>query len=176
MAVAVPLAAVLPLRPGLGSPDEVFDAPPGHCPKCVALRQHLSSACPHCGLHFQAVSVAALRPPESVAQPWRELLESWDQPAAHDRVLAALAEQGELAAAGRLYRIALARTPDDLAAQRGQEEVRRRAVLPQVLSRSSEPSPPAKTPRWVTGVGLVFLLLFGMAVMTQLRSILLGAR
>ncbi len=122
---------VVPLRPA--PPVDAADfttVPAGFCPKCIARRDGAALSCPHCGLVFANFQQEELALSAELTAAWRELLPQWGASERHDALLALAVKTGELAAAGRLYRIRLVRDPGDALAQRGRDEVVRLALLP----------------------------------------------
>jgi hypothetical protein len=95
----------------------------------------------------------------------RAALESWDDPFAHERLLALAGARGELAALGRFYRLRLVAAPFDPVAQRGRDEVLRRASVAPAMSLASERG--EKLPRWQYVV-LAFLLIGCVGMLTFL--------
>jgi hypothetical protein len=108
----------------------LFDVPEGHCPKCVASRPPEALACPACGLVFSNWAPEEHTLPAPLADAWHRLQARWGEVGAHDAFLAQAQRVGQLAAAGRLYRIQLARRPGEAQARRALEEVVRLALLP----------------------------------------------
>ncbi|MFY2563499.1 hypothetical protein ACN469_38255 [Corallococcus terminator] len=109
--------------------EALFTPPPGHCPKCVSSRREVDTSCAQCGLVYANFLADEHQPSEELRGAWRSLAERWEEWEAHDRLLTLAMGRGELAAAGRLYRVRLARAPDDAVAHRAREEVVRRATL-----------------------------------------------
>ena len=143
-------------------PEDPFLPPPGHCPKCIGVRPENALMCPFCGLDYALFQPEAFEPSEELAQAWRGVWESWEDPAVHDRVLALASQKGELAVLGRLYRIRLAHLPEDALAQRGREEVVRLASVSSMLAHEA---PPDKGMKWkVLGAGLLFLVALSVTV------------
>lgn len=129
---SVPSLKVVTLRPSgeqvreaaeLARSEDPFAVPEGFCPKCIAQRRDEAPACVACGLIFANFVPAEHRPSEPLRQAWLGVLSRWDDRDAHDRLLSLAMGRGELAQAGRLYRIRLAQAPEDLYAQRGRDEV-----------------------------------------------------
>lgn len=126
-----PVASVVPLRvvsavtPRAG--EDPFEPPDDCCPKCVSPRAPDGLSCPSCGLVFANYTPSATAPAPPIAERWRALIPKWSDPAAHDEVLKSAMVFGQLPQVGRLYRIQLARRPDDPLARRGRDEVIRLA-------------------------------------------------
>lgn len=112
--------------PGVGTEGDPFSVPAGFCPKCIATRREETFACAHCGLvysNFQPSEVAlSARLRKAFSELWTQ---GYGEDLRHDAVIGVALQTGELARLGRLYRIQLARHPQDCAAQRGRDEVLR---------------------------------------------------
>ncbi len=148
--------------PASSSSDDPFMPPPGFCPKCIGVRKEGAVVCPFCGLDYARFKPDESRPSGAVASTWLGVVELWESKGAHDKVLALSSERGELAALGRLYRIRLARNPDDTMAKRGREEVLRLAAASSTLL--STPPPDKRVKMRMAGLGLLFLMLMVAAV------------
>lgn len=135
-----------PGTPGTPLAAVDFAVPPDRCPKCIARIPSGAVSCTQCGLAFAHALLDEYGPSEELGARWQELANRWDQPKAHDAVLLTAATLGELAACGRLYRIRLARAPNDPLAQRGLQEVLRLASVPAIQPTAARPSP--SMPRW----------------------------
>jgi hypothetical protein len=117
-----------------------FAVPEGHCPKCIAVRPALASACAQCGLVFANFKREEVEPSASIAEQFQHLLSQWEDVGGHDRVLQAALSRGELASVGRLYRIRLANVPQDPYAARGRDEVLRLATASSTgLAKAASP-------------------------------------
>jgi hypothetical protein len=166
----VPALKVVTLRPSeervreaaaLARSEDPFAVPAGFCPKCISVRKEGAESCAACGLVYAIFDPNEQRVSEPLRAAWLSVLERWDDRDAHDRLLSLAMGQGELAAAGRLYRIRLAQAPDDVYAQRGRDEVLRLATASQAAFK---PTPPQGTSRAQVVVGVVlFLLVMAMA-------------
>lgn len=154
------------------SSEDPFMPPPGFCPKCIGVRKEGAVVCPYCGLDYARFKAEESRPSGAVASTWLGVLELWESKGAHDKVLALASERGELAALGRLYRIRLARSPEDALAKRGREEVLRLAAASSTLLAT--PPPDKRTKLRMAGLGVLFLLLMVAAVVigAQVRRML----
>lgn len=118
VASAAPAPPVPASASGPTSIEADFVVPPGFCPKCVAPRGPGAHSCPACGLVFAtAVVDSALKPSAALAQAWRALATRWGEAQEHQRFLRQASASSELTAAGHLYRIRLARAPDDAVAR-----------------------------------------------------------
>ncbi|RKH08013.1 hypothetical protein D7X74_32520, partial [Corallococcus sp. CA047B] len=159
--------SVMPAIPD-GDP---FQAPPGHCPKCVAPMREDTEACAQCGLVYANFLPEEHQPSELLASEWHVLLGEWQDWDTHDRLLTMAMGRGELAMVGRLYRLRLARTPDDAQALRGRDEVVRR-VTSAVPLASDGPSPEfgRKVKNTVMGAVLVVALVLVLVLFQMLRG------
>ncbi|WP_164017497.1 hypothetical protein [Pyxidicoccus trucidator] len=163
------------------SGEALFEPPPGYCPKCVAVRREGAESCAQCGLVYVNFVPDEHYPSSVLAEAWRALAARWDDWEAHDRLMTLAMGRGELAMLGRLYRLWLARAPEDAMAQRGRDEVVRRAtlVVPSSSSSSSDAvSASATTQKRMKtlGVAVLFLVSVVLAVFLfqNLRSLLAG--
>lgn len=157
------LVALRPVPPP--SPEEdPFAVPEGHCPKCVAPRREGALSCTQCGLVFANALDAEHHPSPEMLAAVRDLATRWEDPAAHERLVAAALARGELALAGRLYRIRLARQPQDAFAQRGRDEVLRLASTAGALAVPAKEEPGTARRVGTYAVALVILaaVLFGL--------------
>lgn len=167
---AAPALKVVTLRPSeeqvreaaeLARSADPFAVPEGFCPKCISVRKEGVESCAACGLVYAYFDAGEQRVSEPLRAAWLSVLERWDDRDAHDRLLSLAVGQGELAAAGRLYRIRLAQAPEDVYAQRGRDEVLRLATASQAVFK---PSAPPVNSRIQVVVGVVlFLLVMAMA-------------
>jgi hypothetical protein len=157
--------------PGAALDGDPFQAPPGHCPKCVAPMREEAGACAACGLVFANFIPEEHQPSEALAGEWRALLARWGEPDAHDEVMTQAMARGELAMVGRLYRVRLARAPNDALAQRGRDEVVRRVTSASPLA-SDGPSPELgrKMKNMVMGGVLLVALLLALLLAGMLRG------
>ncbi|MGQ0504258.1 MAG: hypothetical protein ACT4TC_02985 [Myxococcaceae bacterium] len=146
-------ANVMPLRSG-DVQSELLGPPEGFCPKCIAPRAGDSTACPQCGLVYANFQPEEVSPSPELSTGWSTLSQQWDDTTRHDAFVALAMKLGELATAGRLYRIRVARTPTDLLAQRGRDEVVRLALLPSLRA------PDAIAPDTVKKAKLIAILIF----------------
>jgi hypothetical protein len=110
--------------------------------------------------------------PETPAEPagpvdpaeeaaWAELRARWGEPEAHRAFLARFADLPGLARAGARYREVLALRPDDAGAQRGRDEVLRRATAVGLAAVPRTAPPPSASP-WMRR-GLLATLVLGAA-------------
>jgi hypothetical protein len=170
------------VRPEAGTPvallsdEALFEPPPGHCPKCVAVRREDTESCAQCGLVYVNFIGDEHHPSRVLADAWRALMERWEDEEAHDRLMTLALGRGELAMLGRLYRLRLARVPDDAMARRGRDELVRRATL--VVPATAEPAGTTVAQKRVkaVAVGVMFLVVLVMAVFVfqNLRALMAG--
>lgn len=145
---------------------DVYAAPQGHCPKCIATRAFEAMTCHACGLVFSRFDPSTVAPSPSLGAAWRELLADWHAWPLHERALTLGTQLGELATLGRLYRIRVVAVPTDPTARKGRDEVVRRASNFDALVTPRPPPgvPMAEGPRpawqWI-GFAAVVLLSLG---------------
>ncbi|WP_426755318.1 hypothetical protein [Myxococcus sp. Y35] len=154
----------------------LFEPPPGVCPKCVAPRREEALACSQCGLVYVNYVPESQPLSDVLMDAWRNLAARWDDWDAHDRLMTLAVGRGELAMVGRLYRIRLARVPHDTFAQRGRDEVVRRATL--VVPSSAEPSGASdalqRMKKIAVGVGFIVVLVLAVLVFQHMRKLMAG--
>lgn len=162
----------------LARSEDPFAPPPGHCPKCLAPRDEDGLICPRCGLVYANFIAAEHRPSAPLGEAWVELLAHWDDEPRHERFLQLALARGELAGAGRLYRLRLAQAPQDLFAQRGRDEVLRLASASSSAALAAEsrgsgggPSPRLRS---VAVAVLALLLLIAAVLLLRQLSVLLA--
>jgi hypothetical protein len=170
-----------PVRPSIAmravsesSADDPFMPPPGYCPKCIGPRKDGTVVCPFCGLEYARFRTDEFRPSPAVASTWLGVQELWESKGAHDKILALASEKGELAGLGRLYRIRLARNPDDTMAKRGREEVLRLATASSTLMPSAPPDKRAKVKTAALGLLFFALVMAAVLIIYQARRMLAG--
>ena len=178
----VPVAAVLPLpvpAPVSGqvhagasaapAGEDPYEVPPGRCPKCVAVRPQAAVHCPQCGLAYARYVASEHRLRPGLDRAWRELLRRWEDPAAHDRLLARAQAEEALPQVARMYQLRLARNEADTLALRAREELLRRVTASAsaaVTPQAAEPAGKGRRVLWVGlagALGLLVLLLQLMA-------------
>ncbi|MBN1210025.1 MAG: hypothetical protein JXB05_34555 [Myxococcaceae bacterium] len=177
--VPAPSLKVVALRPSeeqvrdaaaLARSGDPFAVPEGFCPKCIAARREGAESCASCGLTFAHFDAGEYLPSEPLRTAWLSVLERWDDRDAHDRLLSLAVGRGELAMAGRLYRIRLAQAPDDLYAQRGRDEVVRLATASPVSFAPAAASSSSGRGQLVAGLLFFFILLVvGLLLFRQFR-------
>jgi hypothetical protein len=155
-APAAPAAAPLPRLASPSGPPPLrgvtiapaFEAPAGFCPKCIAPRAQGAKSCPSCGLDFAKAPSSDVKPSSALVSAYSTLAEQWGAAPAHVRFLQFAADRGELAAAGRLYRIRLAGFPDDAVARASLEAtVKMASAAVNVAAIKSEPESAADSAR-----------------------------
>lgn len=151
--------------------DDPFAVPADRCPKCIGERAADALICPRCGLVYVNYVPEELAPSAELAAAFRSAMEKWDELARHDAALAIGMRTGELSALGRLYRIRQAAAPRDPVAQRGLDEVLRRASAgSEILQRQP---PRGDSARWqkiaVLFVGVAVVVLM-FVLLRQLMS------
>jgi predicted nucleic acid-binding Zn-ribbon protein len=169
---------VVPLRPTgdqvrtaaeLARSGDAFSVPEGFCPKCIGVRREGASTCPHCGLEFVNFHPEEHRPSPALEEDWLEVLQHWDDPTGHDRMLAKAAARGELVSVGRLYRIRLAQVPEDLYARRGREEVMRLAAASASSALTPSAGPDRKQRQRLVVVGILLVMAASLFISLLLR-------
>ncbi|MDC0712993.1 hypothetical protein POL68_31315 [Stigmatella sp. ncwal1] len=175
----VPALKVVTLRPSdeqvrgaaaMARSEDPFAVPPGFCPKCIAVRRAGAESCAACGLVYANFSPEEQRPSEDLQAAWLSVLGRWDDRDAHDRLLSLAVGRGELAMAGRLYRIRLAQAPEDLYAQRGRDEVVRLAsASPVAFAPTSPAGLSSRTQLVVAIIFFLFLLVSALLIFRQFR-------
>jgi hypothetical protein len=110
-----------------------------------------------------------LMPGQWMQDGWTGLLQSWGELDQHDALVVAALGKGELPALGRLYRLYLARVPEDPLARRGREEVVRRASVPG-LTPPSAAKP--DQPTWLVALVGVLAVSVLLAVIFLIRALL----
>jgi hypothetical protein len=155
---------------GQGAPEDSFAPPPGHCPKCIAVREPELQSCPQCGLVFENFVEAevALVPP--LRERWSALLGRWSEPGEHELLLRHAADADQLPQLARVYRIRLARVPNDAQARRALEQ-----LVATISSASLKPASAPANPRWVRWLTWA-VALAGLVVLAAVWFKVLGHR
>ena len=162
----------------LARAEDPFAPPPGHCPKCLAPRVEDALICPRCGLVYANYRPEEHRPSAPLGEAWLALLAHRDDEARHERFVQLALARGELAGAGRLYRLRLAQAPQDLFAQRGRDEVLRLASASSSAALALESAPPggpARTRGVLLGLLALFVLVAAVLLLRQLQGMLAGS-
>jgi hypothetical protein len=131
------------------TPDELSTE--AACPKCSRRREEeTTNACSRCGLVFafwnpdKAAQVIKLD--EKAEAMWTAVRRSWRDESKHDAFLKYCSMAGQLAAAGRCYRLRLDKTPDDEMATKMQERIVAMATL--TMARPTIPAKPVTRTQW----------------------------
>ncbi len=154
-----PVTDAVQLAAAAAQSEDPFAVPEDHCPKCVGERPPDALFCPHCGLAWANFRPEQVEVPEELAKAFIHALAGWDEPERHEALLSLAARTGELPAVGRLYRLRWVAAPTDPIAQRGRDEVlRRAAATSEVLRVQSRPPALPNLARWaLIAVGLMAL-------------------
>ena len=150
--------------------ESPFAVPEGRCPKCISPRAADAKACKSCGADFSLLSPELLMPGQWLQDGWVALLGRWGELDQHDALIVSALGKGEMPALGRLYRLYLARAPEDPLARRGREEVVRRASVPGLTA-----APVARTeqqPQWMVALVVVMGLSAAIAAILLVRALL----
>lgn len=144
--------------------DPRFDPPENACPKCITPHPSRAPTCERCGLVFANAEPSQFRPSERLRQTWIEVCERWGEASMHTRVLEQAVAENSLAALARLYRIRLARTPNDAQAQ-----LRVAQLVERISSQALSVHEPAQNLRWVGWVALVvFAIVLLLVILVSL--------
>jgi hypothetical protein len=183
--VVTPLRAVeaLPVSTGKAPPsataaspsseEDPYEVPEGRCPKCVAVRPEAAVNCAQCGLVFTNFVADEHRLKPGLDRAWRQLLQRWEDPALHDKLLQRAYTEQALPQVARLYQLRIARNEGDAMARRGREELLRRAMATAtVAARPEAQKPPVnRKALWLTLLGgTVLMLALLFAVVSLQRS------
>ena len=162
---AVPVSASAPAAAAPAEEEDPYEVPAGRCPKCLAVRPAAAVNCAQCGLAYARFVPAEHRLRPGLDRAWRELVKRWEDPAAHDRLLARAQAEEALPQVARMYQIRLARNEADGMALRAREELVRRVTVSASASVKPQAPAPARGNRkllWMGlagGLGLLLLLL-----------------
>jgi hypothetical protein len=137
--------------------------PPGHCPKCITPRTPQALICNACGLVFANFRAEEHQPSAALESAWRALEECWAKPDEHDKFLKMAFNMGELAKAGRLYRIRLASTPDDPQTKTALESMVKMASTAAAAAAKTDPAELQRNRRKVLAVSAVLFVVLPMA-------------
>ncbi|MEN9797121.1 MAG: hypothetical protein RL653_817 [Pseudomonadota bacterium] len=167
-------SAVSPASPAAPSPEEdPYEVPAGRCPKCVAVRPEAAVNCAQCGLVFTNFAADEHRLKPGLDRAWRQLVQRWEDPALHDKLLQRAYTEQALPQVARLYQLRIARNEADTMARRGREELLRRAMATAtVAARPDAQKPPVnRKALWLTLIGgTVLMLALLFAVVSLQRS------
>ncbi len=106
-----------------------------------------------------------LKPSPPLADAWRTLAARWTDAAEHVRFLRLAAAGGELAAAGHLYRIRLARAPGDAVARQSLEAAVKLASAPVSVAALRQDTAAAPSSRRAKAVAMAAVLLLAPTLM-----------
>lgn len=150
--------------------ESPFAVPEGHCPKCISPRAPDAKSCRSCGADFSLLSADMMMPTPWLQTAWVALLGRWGELDQHDALVVEALGKGEMPALGRLYRLYLSRVPADPLAQRGREEVVRRASVPGLTSMA--PRGPQETSPLLLGLVAALGLAVLVGIILLMRSLL----
>jgi hypothetical protein len=139
--------------------------PPGHCPKCITPRLPQALICNACGLVFANFRAEEHQPSAALESAWRALEECWAKQDEHDKFLKMAFNMGELAKAGRLYRIHLAGNPDDPSAKSALESMVRMASTAAAAAAKTDPAELQRNRRKVLAVSAMLFLVLPIAAL-----------
>lgn len=156
-------------KAALAADENPFAVPEGVCPKCIARRGE-TSACAHCGIHFENVDEAMLLPPKWLRDDWIELLRDWGNETKHGQLRRKAQQAEALAAVGRLYRLRQAFVPEDPVAETGRSEVLRMAAVAISFRPSSMDEGDQRKKVILIGAFVVLTALLGLMVVQLFRA------
>jgi hypothetical protein len=139
--------------------------PPGHCPKCITPRTPQALICNACGLVFANFRAEEHQPSAALESAWRALEERWGKQEEHDKFLQMAFNMGELAKAGRLYRIHLAGNFDDPQAKTALESMVRMASTAAAAAAKTDPAELQRNRRKVLAVSAVLFFVLPIAAL-----------
>jgi hypothetical protein len=148
--------------------EPLFEPPAGFCRKCVAPRATEATSCPSCGLVFANAPASELVPSARLAAAFRELAAHWGEAQEHVRFLHLAANGGELAMAGRLYRIRLAQAPGDAVARASLEATVKMASAPVSVAAIRSTKEPEAVPGRRKKLIMVAITLLGPSLLFAL--------
>ena len=114
------------------------------------------------------------QPSAALESAWRGLEERWGKQEEHEKFLQMSFNMGELAKAGRLYRIRLAATPDDPQAKVALESMVRMASTAAAAAAKTDPGELQRNRRKVLAVSA--MLFFVLPIAALLVNFLLKAK
>ena len=148
--------------------------PPGYCPKCITPRSREALICPACGLVFANFRAEEHQPSAALESAWRGLEERWIRQEEHEKFLQLAFNMDELARAGRLYRIRLATTPDDVQAKAALESMVRMASTAAAAASKTDPAEFQRHRRKVLAVSAMLFFVIPIAALLVLRPLKLS--
>jgi uncharacterized Zn finger protein (UPF0148 family) len=137
--------------------------PPGHCPKCITPRTPQALICNSCGLVFANFRAEEHQPSAALESAWRALEDRWAKQDEHEKFLQMSFNMGELAKAGRLYRIRLAAVPDDVQAKAALESMVKMASTAATAAAKTDPAELQRNRRKVLAVSAVLFFVIPIA-------------
>lgn len=164
----LPPPPIAPLSSAQAMVDEdPYAVPAGRCPKCVAARPEAALNCAQCGLTFTNFVALEHRLKPGLDRAWRLLLQKWEDPAMHDKLLQRAQAEEALPQVARLYQVRIARNDADAMARRGREELLKRAMATATVTARTEAARPPVNRKtlWLTLLGgtvLLLVLLMGL--------------
>ena len=154
-------------QPGV-TRGSTIQIPPGHCPKCITPRTPQALICNSCGLVFANFRAEEHQPSAALESAWRALEDRWAKQDEHEKFLQMAFNMGELAKAGRLYRIRLAAFPDDVQAKAALESMVRMASTAAAAAAKTDPDELRRNRRKVLAVSaMLFFVIPIVAVMVH---------
>ncbi len=165
-------AVIPPAQTGV-TRGSTIQIPPGYCPKCITLRTREALICPACGLVFANFRAEEHQPSAALESAWRGLEDRWSRQDEHEKFLQMAFNMDELAKAGRLYRIRLATTADDVQAKAALESMVRMASTAAAAASKTDPAEFQRHRRKVLAVSA--MLFFVIPIAALLVNFLLRA-
>ena len=138
---------------------------PGYCPKCITLRTREALICPACGLVFANFRAEEHQPSAALESAWRGLEDRWSRQEEHEKFLQMAFNMDELAKAGRLYRIRLATTADDVQAKAALESMVRMASTAAAAASKTDPAEFQRHRRKVLAVSAMLFFVIPIAAL-----------
>ncbi|MGE0546723.1 MAG: hypothetical protein AB7O24_28205 [Kofleriaceae bacterium] len=144
------------------------------CPKCGTPRKQAAAACSRCGLAAERMAEFARskdgETPLAVRDAWQRVIERWDDPAAHEALLAVVVQDGCYAWAAARYREQQRARPDDPIAANRLERIRRGAEASMLVTATRKDVPAGKLLSRIILAILVAMLVVGIIVAMKLRG------
>jgi hypothetical protein len=165
-------AVIPPAQAGVAR-GSTIQIPPGYCPKCITSRTREALICPACGLVFANFRAEEHQPSAALESAWRGLEDRWSRQEEHEKFLQLAFNMDELAKAGRLYRIRLATTSDDVQAKAALESMVRMASTAAAAASKTDPAEFQRHRRKVLAVSA--MLFFVIPIAALLVNFLLRA-
>jgi hypothetical protein len=150
-------------QPGV-TRGSTLQIPPGHCPKCITPRTPQALICNSCGLVFANFRAEEHQPSAALESAWRALEDRWAKQEEHEKFLQMSFNMGELAKAGRLYRIRLAALPDDVQAKTALESMVRMASTAATAAAKTDPDELRRNRRKVLAVSTMLFVVIPVVI------------